>query len=112
MGAIRIPGEQHRAASIILDGRASSVGLSADARGWIERGRDSLARSCPNCSVNPINVVRVSILMACAWCACGAVVKMDLNSEPTRAPTRSKELADVALAVELRRLSAKARTRR
>ena len=109
MATITVPGEQHRAASIILDGRAASVGLSKDTRGWIERGRDSLARRCPGCLVNPINVVRVSLTLSCAWCDCGTVVKMDLNSEPARVESEQERKNAAAFRAELKDLAKRSR---
>jgi len=103
--AILVPGNRPSANSIILDGRPSNAGLSKDTRGWIERARASLNRPCPGCSVNPIDLVRVSITMACAWCRCSACVPVDMNSEGTRIPTSAEKRASAVRAAEFKKVT-------
>jgi len=104
--AILVPGNLPRAGSIMLDGRPSRVGMSKDTRGWIERARASLNRPCPGCSVDPIDLVRVSILMSCAWCRCSACVTVDMNSEATRVETQSEKNAAAVRAVAFKKITA------
>jgi len=107
--SILVPGNRPSSGSIMLDGRPSNVGLSKDTRGWIERARTSLNRPCPGCSVNPIDLVRVSITMSCAWCRCSACVPVDMNSEGTRIATPADKKAAAVRAVELRQMTARLR---